>query len=186
MKLIFPVFKGSRGGPGCLYSQTRFTSGFLHRFRRPWVVAAGVIVELIRRHAVKAGVRSFSVVEVEIDSNQSSGFCDCLIGLEIDLLILHAVPESFYQDVVSPAPFSIHPDSDVVLLELSSQSITGQLAARICIEDLRSATSCNGLFQCLQAEAVIHGWRLSSRGLFCCTSRGLRLGKRIPWPWAGR
>jgi hypothetical protein len=31
------------------------------------------------------------------------------------------------------------------------------LAARICIEDLKCAISCNGLFQCLQAEAVIHG-----------------------------
>ena len=59
---------------------------------------------------------------------------------EIDLLILHAAPESFYEYIVSPTPFSIHPDSDVVLLELSCQSITGQLAARICIEDLRSAT----------------------------------------------
>jgi hypothetical protein len=31
------------------------------------------------------------------------------------------------------------------------------LAARICIEDLKCAISCNGLFQRLQAEAVTHG-----------------------------
>ena len=117
MKLIFPVFKGSRGGPGCLYSQTRFTSGFLHRFRRPWVVAAGVIVKLIRRHAVKAGVRSFSVVEVEIDSNQSSGFCDCLIGLEIDLLIFHAAPERYKNTLPLQRPFP-----SILILMLSSLS----------------------------------------------------------------
>ena len=76
---------------------------------------------------------------------------------EIDLLILHAAPESFYEYVVSPAPFSIHTDSDVVLLELSSKSITGKLAALICIEDFRCAIWCNCLFQCLQAEVVIHG-----------------------------
>ena len=35
------LHQARRGGPGCLYSQTRFISGFLHRFRLPWVVATG-------------------------------------------------------------------------------------------------------------------------------------------------
>ncbi len=46
-----------------------------------------------------------------------------------------------------------------MLLELSSKSITGKLASLICIEYLRGAISCNCLFQCLQAEAVVHGVR---------------------------
>ncbi len=83
--------------------------------------------------------------------------CDRLIGLEVDLLILHAAPESLHEYVVFPAPFSIHSDSDVVLLERSSEGITDKLTTLICIEDLRGTISCNCLFQCLQAEAVVHG-----------------------------
>ncbi len=44
-----------------------------------------------------------------------------------------------------------------MLLERSSEGITGKLASLICIEGLRGTVSCNCLFQCLQAEAVVHG-----------------------------
>ena len=44
-----------------------------------------------------------------------------------------------------------------MLLERSSEGITGKLASLICIEDLRGTVSCNYLFQSLQTEAVVHG-----------------------------
>lgn len=44
-----------------------------------------------------------------------------------------------------------------MLLECSSERITGKFASLTCIGDLRGTVSCNCLFQCLQTEAVVHG-----------------------------
>ena len=44
-----------------------------------------------------------------------------------------------------------------MFLEFSGECLTGKLASLICIEYLRGTISCNCLFKCIQAEAVIHG-----------------------------
>ena len=100
-----------------------------------------LIVERVRWYAVKTGVRSPLIVEGDIVANRVSGFSHCAIGFEVDLIIFDGSPEAFYEYIVSPTPFAIHADTDIVLLELAGEGLTGELAPLVGIEDLRCTVS---------------------------------------------
>ena len=116
-----------------------------------------VIVKRARWYSVKTGVRTSSVIEIDVVPNRCSGLSHRIIGLEVDLLILDGSPEAFYEDIVSPTPFAIHADTDVVLLEFFGKGLAGELTTLIGIEDLRCSIAPNGLIYCLQTETGIHG-----------------------------
>ena len=57
--------------------------------------------------------------------------------MKIDILILHRTPQAFDMDIVSPSALAIHTDLDVVVLEDLYETIGGELAALVGIEDRR-------------------------------------------------
>ena len=58
------------------------------------------------------------------------------------------------EDVVAPAAFAIHADTDAVRLELPGEFAAGELATLVGVEDLRGAVTHNGFPQGFDAEAV--------------------------------
>ena len=73
------------------------------------------IVGLIGRHAVKARMRAAAIVAVKIPPNRDPSLRDALIGMQVDLLVLHRPPEPLDENVVPPGAFAVHADRDAVL-----------------------------------------------------------------------
>ena len=87
------------------------------------------------------------VVEVQIPSDGGSGFGHIGIGLEVDLLVFDALPDSFDKDVVAPGTLAIHADPDAIGDQQTGEGGAGELAALIRIEDLRLAVPLQRLGQ---------------------------------------
>ena len=66
--------------------------------------------------------------------------------------MFHRSPQALDEDVAPPAAFAIHADLDGVSFENVGEFGTGELAALVGVEDLRSAVAGDGLFQCLDTE----------------------------------
>ena len=92
------------------------------------------------------------VVEIEIDSQTGFGGRDRVVGLQIDLLVLDAPPQSLDEDVVAPAALAVHADRDLVVLEHLREVQAGELAALIGVEDFRLAVAGDGLLNRIDAE----------------------------------
>ncbi len=75
-----------------------------------------------------------------------------VVGVQIDLLVSEAFPESFYQHGIPPTPFSIHADLDAVVRQESRELLAGELAALIGVEDGRGTMLSDRLLDRLQAE----------------------------------
>ncbi len=76
-------------------------------------------------------MRATGIVEVEIQTDGCSGLAYRVVGLEIDLLVLHALPQPFHKHVVAPAALAIHADLDAVVVERVNEGGSGELAALI-------------------------------------------------------
>ena len=72
-------------------------------------------------------VRALGVVEAEVVTETDPGFSAILICFQIYLLIFHCPPQPLDEQVVVIAPFSIHADSDSVLLQEPCEAFTGLL-----------------------------------------------------------
>jgi len=59
--------------------------------------------------------------------------------MQIDLLVLDALPEPFDEDVIAPAAFAVHADLNAVLSEQADEVTAGEWAALICIKNLGGA-----------------------------------------------
>jgi hypothetical protein len=99
------------------------------------------------------------VVEAEVRCQLLSGLGDVLIGVEINVLVLDALPDPLDEDVVDPAALAVHADHDVVGLEYAGEFGAGELAALVGVEDLRPAVLGDRLFQGLDAEVRAHADR---------------------------
>ena len=77
---------------------------------------------------------------------------DGLVGGEIDLSYSEAPPQPFCEDIVPPAPSTIHTDLNPVSLQESRNLLAGELAALTHVEDLRRVIPADHLLQCVQAE----------------------------------
>jgi hypothetical protein len=49
-----------------------------------------------------------AIAEIEIASQPSLQVASVLVAAQVDVLVLHAAPEAFYEHVVDPAPFAAH------------------------------------------------------------------------------
>ena len=105
------------------------------------------------------GMRAALIVEHEVLADAGPRIADAVIGMQIDLLVLDRLPEPLDEDVVSPAPFTIHADADAARLERASELQTGELAALVGVEDLGLAIAGKGFFQCLDAKRRTHADR---------------------------
>jgi len=62
-------------------------------------------------------MRPTGIVERQIGAEAVPGGGDSVVGLEINLLLLGALPEPLDEDAIAPAAFAIHADFDPVVLE---------------------------------------------------------------------
>ena len=75
-------------------------------------------VGLIRSFSVKAGMRSFSIIEaIDVASEWDAGLRYSVVCPQIDLLIFDGPPKPLDKNIVAPSPFSIHAYRDVIFVE---------------------------------------------------------------------
>ena len=68
--------------------------------------------------------RAAAIVEIEIASDRGTCVRHALVGVQIDLLVLHRPPEPLDEHVVPPSALSVHADRDIVLNEHAGEGCT--------------------------------------------------------------
>jgi hypothetical protein len=76
-------------------------------------------------------VWALCVVKVEPSANAGLGLGHRRIGVEVDLLVFQAAPQSLDEDVVHASTLAIHADRDPVALQRAGEVVAGELAALI-------------------------------------------------------
>jgi len=92
------------------------------------------------------------VVERKVFGEPGFRLRHAVVGVEIDLLVLHAVPQPLDEDVVTPAALAVHVDADIVLQEQGNEVGAGELAALVGVEDLGYAVAVDCLPDGIDAE----------------------------------
>src|SRR6201997_2594935 len=106
---------------------------------------------------------TLAIVEVEIASNGAAGFTDALVSSQIHLLVFDASPQTLNEHVVSPSPLAIHIDRYSPVGKDTGERRAGELAALICVEDVRLAVTSQCIFKCRNAERGFHSDRQPPR-----------------------
>ncbi len=104
-------------------------------------------VDLIRCLSGKSLMCALLVKEAKVGLQSRSQIRNAVVGVQVDMLVLHRASESFDKDVVHPSSFAIHADLDAVCLQDAGEVLAGKLGSLIGVEDLRPAVLCNGLFK---------------------------------------
>jgi len=71
------------------------------------------------------------VKEAEVGLKPLPEISNAVVGVQIDMLVLHRAPESLDKDVVHPPSFAIHADLDRVGLQDASELLAGELSASV-------------------------------------------------------
>lgn len=82
-------------------------------------------------------MRSLRVVEAEIPSQTTDHGGNCLIVVEVQVLVFDAAPEPLDEDVVEHAPVAIHTDLYAGGFQARREGLGCELAALIRVEDHR-------------------------------------------------
>ncbi len=77
-------------------------------------------------------MEALSVIETEVVTDPDPGISSILICFQIYFLIFHCPPQPLYEQIVAIPPFSIHADTDSVLLQEP-----GELGTLAGVEDVR-------------------------------------------------
>ena len=110
----------------------------------------------VRRRSAERRVRPPGIVESEVAGQLLPGLGDALVGMEVDVLIFHALPQAFDKYIIDPAPLAIHAYLDLVGLQHLGEVVTGELAPLVGVEDLWRAVLGDGFFERLDAEIRGH------------------------------
>jgi hypothetical protein len=81
-------------------------------------------------------MKSLHIVEEEVSGEATAGLEDCLVVMEIDLLIFDGPPETLDKDIIVYPATTVHADTDILLLQPTGKLSACKLAALIGIEDL--------------------------------------------------
>ncbi len=92
-------------------------------------------VDHIRGPAVQGGMRPARIVEREVSGEALVGLRHRVVGVEVDLLVLHALPEALDEEVVPPGTLPVHAEGDTVRLNQIDEGGAGELAALVGVED---------------------------------------------------
>src|SRR6516162_5127214 len=106
---------------------------------------------------------TLAIVEIEIASNAAAGFTDALVSSQIHLLVFDASPQTLNKHVVSPSPLAIHADRNSPVGKDTGERRAGELAALICVEDVRLPVTSQCVFNRRNAERGFHGDRQPPR-----------------------
>ena len=72
-------------------------------------------------------MRAAAIVEIEIAPDPFARRADAVVGVQIDLLVLHAAPEPLDEHIVSPRAFAVHADRDRVLRQHAGERSAREL-----------------------------------------------------------
>jgi len=84
-------------------------------------------------------MRAGGVVELEVAGELLLRLGHAVVCVQIDMLVLHAPPQSLDEHVVHPSALAVHADLHVVILEHLGELDAGELASLVGVEDLRWA-----------------------------------------------
>jgi len=70
---------------------------------------------------------SWSVKEAKVGLKPLPQICDAVVGVQVDMLVLHRAPESLDKDVVHPSSLAVHADLDLVGLQDASVLICTEI-----------------------------------------------------------
>ena len=72
------------------------------------------------------------VKEAEVGLKPLSEIRNAVIGVQVDMLVLHRAQEPFDKDVVHPSSFAVHADRNVVGLQDAGELLTGESYSLPC------------------------------------------------------
>src|SRR5262249_14485098 len=133
----FPTFRACSGGGGSAAGRQRRSSTY----------PQALLVDLPRRAIAEALVLALVVVEAQPSANPGLGLGHGRVGMEVDLLVFEATPQSFDKDVVHAAAPAVHADRDFLPLQDVGEVVAGELTALVGIEDLGPAVAGKGFLE---------------------------------------
>ena len=71
------------------------------------------------------------VKEAEVSLKLLPQIRDAVVGVQVDMLVPHRVPEPFDKDFVYSSPLVIHADLDTVGLQDAGELLTGELTSSV-------------------------------------------------------
>src|SRR5690349_825523 len=125
----FPAFRARSGSGGSTAGRQRRSSTYPQAF----------LVNLTRCAIAEALVLALDVVKVQPGADTGLGFGHGGIGMEVDLLVFEAAPQSLDKDVVHAPALTVHADHDPVPFQGAGEVVAGELATLGGIEDVRPA-----------------------------------------------
>src|SRR6516162_477689 len=127
----FPAFRAHSGGEGSGAGRQSRLSTYPQAFpvNLPW------------RAVTEALMLTLLIVEIEPGANTGFGLGHTRIGVEVDLLVFEASPQSLDEDVVHAPALAVHADHDPVVLQGAGEVVAGELAALVGIEDVGPAVA---------------------------------------------
>ena len=75
-----------------------------------------------------------SIVKLEIAVQTLPRLGDRVVGMQVNLLVLHAFPQPLDKHIVHPSAFPVHADLDAVALDQVDEILAGELAALVGVE----------------------------------------------------
>ncbi len=105
------------------------------------------------------------------------GCIDGVICVQIDLLILNALSESFDEHVIPPAALAVHADLNPLVFQESRELLAGELTPLVGVEDLGAAILRDRLPHRIEAEVC--GERIREPSGQHAATRPVQNGKQI-------
>lgn len=71
------------------------------------------------------------VKEAEVGLKPCLQISNAVVGVQVDMLVLHRAPEPVDKNVVHPSPLAVHTDLDAVDLQDAGELLTGELGGSV-------------------------------------------------------
>jgi hypothetical protein len=84
----------------------------------------------------KVRARPRGILEAEISADAAASFGHRRVAVKIHDRVFHRPPKALKEDVVAPAAFAIHANSDLLPLKYARGPCAGELASLVGVQDL--------------------------------------------------
>src|SRR5467141_3273256 len=113
-----PAFRAGSGSGGSTAGRRSRSSTYPQAF----------LVNSSRCAIAEALVLTLIIVEADPGANAGFRLGHRRIGMEVDLFVFEAAPQSLDEDVVHAAPLAVHADGDIMGLQSAGEAVAGELA----------------------------------------------------------
>ncbi len=100
-------------------------------------------------------MRASGVVEAKILADAGAGRGRCVVGAQVDLLVLNRASQPLDKHVVQPAALAFHTDRNSCGLEHVSEGRAGELAALIGVEDRGRPTGASASSSAVTQQSAV-------------------------------